>query len=159
MPTSIRWRPRWRAVVAAASRLSLPGALAPGRTTRRLSLKNPVHIVSYGENRFKGEEGQWTIHAEDCAMRKLQTLPKKKKLEKINMLIIRTSKSGVYGNSKPCLHCIGLLYCKLPEKGYILDKVYFTDGKDSIKQVRLVDLIDDDKPHVSMYYLNRGRLY
>ena len=118
--------------------------------------KNKSNNLSYGENKFKGEEGQWTIHAEDSALRKLQTLPKKKKLDRVNMLIIRTSKSGVLGNSKPCLHCIVLLYKKLPAKGYVLDNVYYSDANGDIQQVKLIDLINDNNPHVSMYYANRG---
>ena len=112
--------------------------------------------MSYGENRYKANESLGTIHAEDCAIRNLQPLPKNKKYNRINIIIIRTSKTGVLGNSKPCLHCIMRLYKNLPEKGYILNKVYYTDSNGNIQQVRLADLMDDKDKHVSMFYANRG---
>ncbi len=91
----------------------------------------------------------WTIHAEDAAFRKLPSLPRKR-LKKIDLLVIRTSKTGVLGLSKPCTDCLNVLQ-KLPEKGYSLQKIYYST-RDGIEETTLKRLLEDDNHHISKYH-------
>lgn len=125
---------------------------------RRFSVIN-VHyeLVSYGENTYKVNTKyrlNETIHAEEQAMRNLPSLPRNKKLKRINLLVIRQNKTNM-GNSKPCIHCI-LKLKDLPKKGYMLDKIYFTTSTGSIVQCKLNDLLYDTEIHVSSYYRGTG---
>jgi len=108
--------------------------------------------VAYGENEWKGVEGKWTIHAEDNALRSLPSLPKKKHLRNINMIIMKTSRTLCYSHSKPCIHCVLLLHLKLPEKGYRLDRIYYSNKEGTFDEVKLSDLVFDEHPYTSMYF-------
>lgn len=114
----------------------------------------PFSVVSYGENMVRQAScNKWTTHAEDNAIRKLPVMPRKKNLKKVDLLVIRTSKTGMLGNSKPCIHCLILLQNKLPEKGYKLQTVYYTDTGGVIHETSLRALLaDEDNMHVSRYY-------
>lgn len=114
--------------------------------------------MSYGENHYKPAESCFkSIHAEDHAIRKLVTLPKQKKLKKVDMLVIRVSKTGVMGNSKPCAHCIHLLAHQLPSKGYMLSRVFFSNDKGVIESHKFNDLYYEEDQHISRYYKERSQ--
>lgn len=123
--------------------------------TRQPSSPIHMHVVAYGENNYVGHGGSWTIHAEDAALHNLPTLPKKRHLKRINLIVTRTSKSGNWCASKPCMHCILALMNKLPSKGWQLDTVYYTEPG-MIVETSLKELRSDDNPHVSMYYKATG---
>lgn len=98
----------------------------------------------------------WTIHAEDAAVRRLPSLPKRRHLKRINLMVTRTSKTGNWGNSKPCLHCILMLTSRLPVKGWSLASIYYTDSNGDIMETSLQELSDDLSPHMSVYYRSTG---
>lgn len=83
-------------------------------------------------------------------------LPKQKKLKKLDLLVIRVSKTGQFGNSKPCIHCILKLAKNLPEKGYTLRTVYYTDEFGNIISSQFNDLLHESKPHVSRFYIEKN---
>ena len=87
-------------------------------------------------------------------MNNLPPLPRHKKLKKVNLLIIRQNKTNM-GNSKPCVHCI-IRLGTLPQKGYILSKIFFTTNTGSIVQCKLNDLVEDTERHVSSFYKGTG---
>ena len=116
-----------------------------------------MHVVAYGENALMHKEGAWTIHAENAALQHLQSLPKKRHLKTINLMSLRTSKTGHWGHSKPCLHCILTLSSKLPLKGYKLGKIYYTEY-DTFVETTLSELMADESPHISLYYKTTGFL-
>lgn len=58
-----------------------------------------------------------TVHAEAAAVRKLGRMSTKR-LRRVDLMVIRTSKTGVLGMSKPCAHCLYLLNRRLPSKGF-----------------------------------------
>jgi cytidine deaminase len=117
------------------------------------------NVLSYGENMVclnrscLPSEQPWTIHAEDAAIRKLPTLSKKRP-KKIDLLVIRTSKTGVLGISKPCENCVMLLQHQLPEKGYRLQKIYYSEDGE-IKVTTLRKLLTED-PHITRYCKERS---
>lgn len=97
-----------------------------------------------------------SVHAEINAMSKLPTLPRNKKPKKVDLMVIRISKTDVYGNSKPCIHCILKLKTELPLKGYILDTVYYTDKAGEIHKSKFTELIEDTEPHMTRFYKGKN---
>lgn len=99
---------------------------------------------------------QWelgTTHAEENAIRKLPTLPRKSRLKKVDILVIRTSKQGRLGCSRPCMNCLWTMKNWLPEKGYTLATVYFSEDDGDISHMPFKKMIDEiDKAYVSRYY-------
>lgn len=113
----------------------------------------PLNVLSYGENHYKPGDAYFkSVHAEDHAIRKLPPLPRKKRSVKIDLLVVRVSKSGVVGNSKPCLHCIELLATALPKRGYVLSKVYFSNDKGDIEMCKFSELVHSENKHISRFY-------
>lgn len=104
---------------------------------------------------IKTGNDKWTTHAEDNAIRKLPSLPRKRHLKKVDLLVIRTSKTGLLGSSKPCIHCLMLLQTKLPEKGYKVQTIYYTDQHGDIHTATLNTLLHDENIHMSRYYRDR----
>ena len=91
------------------------------------------------------------IHAEYNALSKLMPLKNKKKLEPINLLVIRLSTKNKIQSSKPCNNCIEImkiLPCKL---GYKLNHIYYSDENGSIIKSNLKSL-DTEEKHYSKYY-------
>lgn len=128
-------------------------------TMRRYSLTIavPFAVQSYGENQYNNpnDPSCSSIHAEANAMKKLLPLPRQKKLKKVDLLVIRVSKNGQYGNSKPCIHCILNLHKNLPDKGYSLRDVYYTDEHGKIVSIRFNELMYETTPHISRFYTEK----
>jgi len=72
------------------------------------------------------------------------------------MIVIRTSRSGLFGNSKPCAHCISKMTHRLPEKGYRLDKIYYTDVSGNMTIQKFSALQKEPEHHVSTFYKSRS---
>lgn len=114
-----------------------------------------IKILSYGVNtindKFSINNG---IHAEHDAIRKLLPLKRKKRLENINILVIRLSPKNKLQSSKPCANCIKMMQV-LPEKiGYKIQNVYYSDSNENIIKTTLMKL-DNDEKHYTRYYRNR----
>ena len=93
------------------------------------------------------------IHAEYDAITKLIPLRKKKKLENVNLLVIRLSGKNKMQSSKPCINCI-IMMKTLPIKlGYKIKNVYYSNENGDIIKSSLKNL-EMDKPHYSKYYKN-----
>ncbi len=85
------------------------------------------------------------IHAEHDALRKLLPLKPKKKLENINILVVRLSSKNKLQSSKPCANCIKVMKT-LPKKlGYKIQNVYYSDINENIVKTNLHNLDNDDK--------------
>jgi hypothetical protein len=80
------------------------------------------------------------IHAECDAIHKLPPLPRKKKLEKVNILIVRFTKNGKIRNSKPCTNCITKMSLLPPYKGYSIKYVYYSNDDGTIVKTNLRSL-------------------
>jgi hypothetical protein len=123
-----------------------------------LTIAAPFAIKSYGENQYNNASDSTcsSIHAEANAMRKLLPLRRQKNLKKIDLLVIRVSKNGQFGNSKPCIHCILNLSKNLPDKGYTLQDVYYTDERGDIIANKFQNLIHESNPHMSRFYTQKN---
>jgi hypothetical protein len=130
----------------------------PDSTTRPLFSRMDVafNILSYGENMYRNEYFLGTSHAEENAIRKLPVLPRKNRLKKVDMLVIRTNRDGNLGSSRPCKNCICHMATKLPEKGYALQRVYYSDTGGMIHYESFHKLVHDDNCHVTRYYKSHG---
>jgi hypothetical protein len=111
-----------------------------------------TNILSFGFNKIGDLKGnQAGIHAEHDAINKLKPLERKKKLETINLLVIRFSKYNKLQNSKPCANCIHIIK-KLPEKkGYRIKNVYYSNNNGDIVKSNLFNL-EKEELHYSKFY-------
>jgi len=94
------------------------------------------------------------IHAEHDAINKLQPLKNKKKLEPINLLVIRVSKTNKIQSSKPCGNCIEKMKTLPIKKGYKIHDIYYSDSEGTIIKTSLESL-DAEEKHYSRYYKQR----
>lgn len=111
-----------------------------------------VRILSFGVNQMGDSYGKVPgIHAECDALSKLMPLKNKKKLENINLLVIRVSSKNKIQSSKPCNNCIEAMQ-KIPEKkGYKIENIYYSDENGNIIKTNLKKLDSEDK-HYSKYF-------
>jgi cytidine deaminase len=112
-------------------------------------------ILSFGVNTIgdsiKNTRG---IHAEHDAITKLLPLRNKKKLENINILVIRLSPTNKIQSSKPCYHCIEMLKILPKKRGYHIQDIYYSNQYGEIIKTTLRNLDNEDK-HVSQHYRNK----
>jgi hypothetical protein len=117
-----------------------------------LNKNNPANVLSVGINYYKSSRTDCSTHAERNAIDKLPTLKRSKRLVRIDILVIRTSVSGVLGMSKPCSKCISDMSIYPKRKGYAINNIYYSNEDGEIIRTNLVSLIDEDDKHVSRYY-------
>ena len=91
-----------------------------------------------------------SIHAEQHALTKLPYVRNKKKLEAINLLVIRVSTKNKIQSSKPCAKCIEQMKFLPQKKGYILKHIYYSDENMNIVKTDL-DNLDKSTKHYSKY--------
>jgi tRNA(Arg) A34 adenosine deaminase TadA len=111
-------------------------------------------IVSMGHNKFITCEKLPNIHAEMDAIGKLPTL-RKKKLEVVNLCVIRVTSGGKLNNSKPCIHCVLSLNMIAPLKGYRIDKVFYSNECGTITQMRFKEF-DTQEGHLTRFFRERN---
>ena len=96
------------------------------------------------------------IHAEHNALLKLKSLENKKRLEPINLLVVRFSKTNKLLSSKPCNNCIKIMETIPEKKGYKIQTIYYSNSDGNIVKTNLANLKNDEQ-HSSMYYRNCAR--
>jgi cytidine deaminase len=108
--------------------------------------------LSYGQNAATMYN---LCHAEHNALLKLKNRDTKK-LCSINLLVIKTTLTGVIGSSKPCAHCLALL-CTLPsKKGYKINNIFYSNSPNEILvKKKLNELLKEDM-HISRMYVEKG---
>ena len=118
------------------------------------SLRMFIKVLSYGENRPNWTHGSCpTIHAEEDAMQKLPNNRKRRK--RINLMVIRSNIGGTVGNSRPCSDCTDMLIRKLPSRGYVLDKIYYTSRGGILICEKFTHFVRDTE-HIHFTKLYRG---
>lgn len=83
-----------------------------------------------------------SIHAEHSALNKFVRINKYRRYidthEKIDILVIRFSKTGVIGYSRPCRNCLlRMLNCEIP-----INNIYYISTDGSIKVEKLSQMFD-----------------
>jgi hypothetical protein len=117
-----------------------------------------VRILSYGINQMGDDRGLIPgIHAEEDAISKLIPLKKKKRLELVNMVVIRVSSKNNLQSSKPCSNCIEIMKTMPIKRGYKIQNVYYSDSEGKIIKKSLTNL-DNEEKHYSRYYKQRKQI-
>lgn len=113
-----------------------------------------VDNVAMGENSNRRIWGQpVSTHAEMDALRKIYKMSsdKAKKYEKCDILVIRISKSGKLGQSRPCYHCLSTLsVCDLK-----IRYIYYSTNEGTIIRERFDGMLDSDLTIVSTGWRKR----
>jgi hypothetical protein len=111
-------------------------------------------ILCYGVNKMPNSDNIIPgIHAEHDALLKLQPLKNKKKLQNINLLVIRVSIKNILKCSKPCNNCIQKMKIIPESKGYKIKNIYYSDYCGNIVETNLNNL-ENEEQHYSRYYKN-----
>jgi hypothetical protein len=114
--------------------------------------KNKLKILSLGVNSMGDSLGiKPGIHAEYDAIRKLPPLKRKKRLENINILVIRLSGKNKLQQSKPCYNCIKTMRILPIKLGYSIKNVYYSDNNGKILKTTLREL-ESEEAHYSRFY-------
>jgi len=109
-------------------------------------------ILSIGMNQYSDKNGlEPTIHAEHNVLNKLKQIKYKKKLQDINLLVIRVTKKNELRDSKPCSNCIKIMSVLPQKKGYKIKNIYYSDNEGKINKTTLTKLQGEEQ-HVSGYY-------
>jgi len=96
----------------------------------------------YGDIKIK-------THAEMDALNKIKkrcNRNKTSKLNKMNLIVIRTNKSGNLCNSAPCNHCTE---CLINDKNVKIDKLYYSNENGKIECVKFSEWINNGDKHIS----------
>lgn len=108
------------------------------------------NVLSYGYNHIRHKI---SVHAEADAINNLPPAPRKKKLIKVNILVIKFSKKGnKIGNSKCCMKCCETIFKIPPLRGYTIDTVSYSNQKGCIEDYHPIDLLLEEDYHTSYYY-------
>lgn len=93
------------------------------------------------------------VHAEEDALNKLKPNKNNNPI-RINILVIRISKTNVLQTSKPCANCIEKLK-KIPgKKGYKLDNIYYSESPEKIIKTT-ISILDSEEKHYSRFFKNK----
>ena len=110
-----------------------------------------ARILSFGVNQMGDSDGSRPgVHAECDAISKLIPLKPKKKLENINLLVIRLSTKNKIQCSKPCYNCIETMKNLPPKIGYKINNIYYSDSTGNIVKTTIKALEKEEK-HYSQY--------
>jgi cytidine deaminase len=96
------------------------------------------------------------IHAEHNALLKLKQSINKKRLEPVNLLVVRFSKTNKIQSSKPCSNCIQIMDTMPEKKGYKIQNIYYSNSDGDIVKTNLTTLKNEEQ-HYSRYYRNCRR--
>ncbi len=117
--------------------------------------KTKLNILCFGVNKYNDYEGKKPgIHAEHNAISKLMPLKRKKKLEPIDILVIRVSRINTIQMSKPCFNCIQIMKVLPEKKGYKINNIYYSDNNGEIIKTN-VKCLENSEQHIPKYYRNK----
>lgn len=100
--------------------------------------------MSIGENIILGTD--ITKHAEMTALDRLQRFCTSKRIETYDIVVIRVSKAGTLGNSRPCLHCIRAM---LKHPRVRVRNVYYSTNTGMIVREKLTEMMASETPYIS----------
>jgi cytidine deaminase len=95
------------------------------------------------------------IHAELDALTKLKPLGQKR-LENVELLVIRLSKTNNIQSSRPCNNCIELMNYLPEKKGYKIKTIYYLNNDGDIIKTDLQTLEKEEK-HYSRFYRRNNK--
>jgi hypothetical protein len=109
-----------------------------------------VNMITYGENSMRrSSSGLPSTHAEMDGLRRIKThhsLNPKRNKDCYDIIVIRLSKSGKLGISRPCYHCLK----SLKDSNINIKYVYYSSGNgDQIIRESLNDMLNNEISHIS----------
>ena len=111
-----------------------------------------LYDLTRGINYYDRTIGSRPIHAERDAIRKLPILNNKsKKKKKINILILKVSKSKQIRMSKPCVNCLYNIINLPPKKGYVIKNIYYSTNEGDIIKTTPKKMIECNDFHFSKF--------
>lgn len=124
----------------------------------KIATSNKVKILAYGTNYVGNEKDEDPgLHAEQDVLGKLAPLKYKRRLENINLLVVRLSKKNKIQSSKPCHNCIHWMKIIPEKKGYKLQNIYYSDGEGNLVRTTL-DILQKEEQHYSRFYRRNSNL-
>jgi len=118
--------------------------------------RNVFYVVSIGQNKYVNRTISTSRvaskHAEEAAIDNLPPLKRSNRPMNVNLVVIKTTKTKILGNSSPCIHCLKIMKEKAVLKGYNIIKIYYSNSNGVIVCRRLNDLIISDYLYISSYY-------
>lgn len=116
-----------------------------------------VKVLSFGVNQMGNKNGNHPgVHAECDGLSKLMPRRNKKRLETINILVLRLSSKNKFQSSKPCVNCIETMKIMPPKMGYVIKHIYYSDSDGSIIKTNLQSL-DAEEKHYSRCVRNKHK--
>ena len=97
-----------------------------------------VKKVASGFNRYTPNNKFPSIHAEVDACNKLRY---SRKIQHIDILVIRITKTGILSNSKPCASCTRFMRTILRKRNYLISNIFYSNQYGAITKCKLADLI------------------
>jgi hypothetical protein len=98
------------------------------------------HIICNGINMII--DNNISKHAEYDLINKLNRIPNVK-TNRIDILVIKLSKNGYLGSSKPCMHCLNIMY----KSKYKIRYIYYSNNNREIVREKFTQM---DTNHISM---------
>lgn len=114
-----------------------------------------INILSIGMNRQTIPHNLPNVHAELDAISRLKD-NKRKKLESVNLCVIRANTQGGLSNSKPCVHCLISLEMIAPKKGYKIEKIFYSTKEGTVEKSNMSELKNEDEIHVTRFFKERN---
>lgn len=115
-------------------------------------------ILTFGVNQMGDIEGNTPgFHAEWDAISKLIPLKPKRKLENINIIVVRLSSKNKIQSSKPCSNCIDNMIKFPPKKGYRIQNIYYSDLFGNIIK-KTLNTLEKEERHYSRFYRNNKNI-
>lgn len=88
-----------------------------------------------------------SIHAEmDALNRLIKNWNNRERTKAINLLVIRLTKTGVLGESRPCYHCL----LRLQQIGLKIKYIYYSTADGRIAREKFSTMIESDKTYISL---------
>lgn len=98
-------------------------------------------VITYGFNYYlNGNKFPFSLHSEVNAINKHYKKKLTKNILKVkkDLVIIKLSKTGIIGNSKPCQHCANYIYNNFDNLK--LDKIYYSTQQNTLEELTKSDL-------------------
>lgn len=101
---------------------------------------NKRSTLSYGQNYLLSKNSAYnSVHAEHDAIINLP-VNEKKHAKKVDILVIRASRTGKLGMSRPCDHCVRIMNELARQKGYYISNVYYSTNDGTIIKEKLMNI-------------------
>lgn len=103
-----------------------------------------MNKVAIGENIMLRTDV--TKHAEMTALDRLQRHCSRNQVETYDILVIRVSRTGAYGSSRPCFHCIRTM---MKHPRVRVRNVYYSTNEGMIVREKLSEMLVTTPPYIS----------